>query len=79
VRWHIQDAHYQLEIEAKRSEGGLLHAPFRTAMLQRVLESLTAEVSVRLSERRSGREVFAGVGRHAGLEVGGQAAQLMAE
>ncbi len=76
VFWHIHDRQYQLEIEARRSEGGLLHAPFRAAMLQRVLESLTAEISVRLSERRSGREIFAGIGRHAGLEVGGQAAQL---
>jgi hypothetical protein len=71
VRWRLRDARYQLEIEARRSKGGLLHGPFRAAMLQRVLESLTAEVFIRLSEN-SGREVFSGTGRHAGLEVGGQ-------
>jgi tocopherol cyclase len=76
VEWQIHDHRYNLDIEAKRGEGGLLHAPLRTAMLQRVLESLTAEVSVRLSERRTGREIFAGTGRHAGLEVGGEAQAL---
>ena len=76
VYWHLHDSRYGLEIEAKRNEGGLLHAPFRTAMLQRVLESLTAEVWVRLSERASGHEIFSGTGRHAGLEVGGDAVQL---
>jgi hypothetical protein len=40
------------------------------------LGSLTAEVSVRLSERATGHEIFPGKGRHAGLELGGVAAQL---
>jgi hypothetical protein len=36
------------------------------------MESLTAEVSVRLLDRRTGREIFSGTGRNAGLEVGGE-------
>ncbi len=71
VHLHCADKRRELLIDARRSGGGLLHAPFRTAMLQRVLESLTAEVSVRLLEHPSGRELFSGTGRHAGLEVGG--------
>jgi hypothetical protein len=77
VRWGMQDGHHSLEIEARRSSGGLLHAPSRTAMLQRLLESLTAEVSVRLSERASKREIFAGTGRNAGLELGGEVDTLL--
>lgn len=71
VFWHMQDAGYRLEIEAERSAGGLLHGPFRTAMLQRVLESLTATIHVRLIARAGEQVVFEGTGRHGGLEVGG--------
>ena len=40
-------------------------------MLQRVMESLTATIRVRLVEIGSGRVVFEDEGRHAGLEVVG--------
>ena len=48
----------RLELIAHRAGEGvdLLHAPYRTAMLQRVLESLTAEVDVRLTRLEDGRE-----------------------
>ncbi len=72
VHWHLSNAVHRLEIEAERSEGGLLHAPMRTAMLARVLESLTARVRVRLLARSDNRVLFDEVGRHAGLEVGGE-------
>ena len=63
---------YRLEITAERSLAGTLHSPERTAMLQRVLESLTARVHVRLiAQGARERVVFAGTGRHAGLEVVG--------
>jgi tocopherol cyclase len=77
VFWHMQDDGYRLEIEAERSTGGLLHGPFRTAMLQRVLESLTATIRVRLIARGDERVVFEGVGRHGGLEVGGDVETLL--
>ena len=62
-----------LEIVAWRAEGGLLHSPERSAMLQRVLESLTARLDVRLAAVLGGREqvIFEGEGRHAGLEIVG--------
>lgn len=63
---------YRLEITARRSLAGLLRSPERTAMLQRVLESLTATVHVRLVAQGSPeRVIFEGTGRHAGLEVVG--------
>ena len=73
---------HRLEIVAHRNEEGvdLLHAPDRSAMVQRVLESLTAVVDVRLTmiERDGGeREIFAGQGRHAGLEIGGQIEEIL--
>jgi hypothetical protein len=64
---------HRLEIAAWRAEGGLLHSPERAVMLQRVLESLTARLDVRLLAVSSGQEqvIFEGTGRHAGLEIVG--------
>jgi tocopherol cyclase len=77
VHWTMQNERHTLALEAERSGGGLLHAPFRTAMVQRVLESLTATIAVRLCERTSGRVLFEDRGRHAGLEVGGEIAVVL--
>jgi hypothetical protein len=53
--------------------GGLLHAPQRVAMLQRVLESFTARLHVRLLAGAGGHEqlLFEGTSRHAGVEIVG--------
>jgi tocopherol cyclase len=68
---------HRLEIEAARSEGGLLHAPYRSDMLQRVTESLTAAIAVKLIELKRERVIFAGTGRHAGLEINGEIEQII--
>ena len=64
---------HRLEIVAWRAEGGLLHSPERAVMLQRVLESLTARLDVRLLAVTGGQAgvIFEGTGRHAGLEIVG--------
>ncbi len=68
---------HRLEIEAARSEGGLLHAPYRIDMLQRVTESLTATIAVKLIEVQSEHVIFEGTGRHAGLEINGEIQQIV--
>jgi hypothetical protein len=70
---------YRLEINAVRSEGGLLHGPYGAGMLQRVAESLTALIEVRLvALHEMGEEViFAGTGRHGGLEVNGELDEIL--
>ena len=73
----VEDAHHRLEVEATRSEGGLLHAPYRTDMLQRVTESLTATIAVRLIDQSGGEVIFEGSGRHAGLEINGEIQQIL--
>ena len=73
----VADKKHRLEVDAARSEGGLLHAPYRTDMLQRVTESLTATVAVRLIELSSERVILAGTGRHAGLEINGEIKQIL--
>jgi len=69
---------HRLEIAAWRSEGGLLHSPERVDMQQRVTESLTARLDVRLVAVRDGREtvLFEDSGRHAGLEIAGPTSEI---
>ena len=74
-----QTSPYRLEIRASRAEGGLLHAPARVAMLQRVPETLTASIEIRLTHLDGATEqvVFQGQGRHAGLEIAGSITDLL--
>jgi tocopherol cyclase len=79
VTWHmtgrtgIGNTPHRLEISALRAKGGLLHSPERIAMQQRVMESLTAQIGVRLVAIEVGRErvIFEDTGKHAGLEIVG--------
>ena len=73
----VEDKRHRLEVNAARSEGGLLHAPYRTDMLQRVTESLTASVAVKLIDRAHAAMIFEGMGRHAGLEINGEIQQIL--
>ena len=68
----LADREFRIEIGATRAAGGLLRSPERTAMQQRVVESLTARVWVRLTETATGRVLFEDTGEHAGLEVVGE-------
>ncbi len=77
VEWALHDDQYRLEMLATRSQGGLLHSPSRTEMHKRVMETLQSTIAVRLSELRSGREIFNGTGRNAGLEVQGDLSMLL--
>ena len=56
---------------------GLLHAPVRTQMHQRVAETLDGSVTVRLIDP-AGRTQFEGVGEWAGVEVHGAIDRLLA-
>ncbi|MBP6469402.1 MAG: hypothetical protein KBE23_08760 [Chloroflexi bacterium] len=79
VQWVLRDKRHQLSILARRgatSLYGLLKGPTTLEMGKRVEETLTATVEVQLCEVGSGREVFAGNGRCAGLEVYNPAALL---
>lgn len=47
VRWVLEGKDGRIELEATRERGGLLHAPLREAMHQRVEETLDAKLSIR--------------------------------
>ncbi|RIL02012.1 MAG: hypothetical protein DCC71_16960 [Proteobacteria bacterium] len=77
VRWTVRSARQRLVMRATRAAGGLLHAPVRTEMHRRVDETLQSTVEVELTAIGDGRTLFAGVGRHAGLEVHGDLETLL--
>lgn len=76
VRWSIEGPDGLLELEAERVRGGLLHAPLRTAMHQRVEETLDARVHLKHTAP-DGRVLLEGVGECAGLEVFGDTERLL--
>lgn len=81
VRWEVTGPEGTLTLEAERVRGGLLHAPLRngslSAMLQRVEETLDAEVTLR-HVGPDGRVLLEGIGAAAGLEVFGDIDRLLA-
>jgi tocopherol cyclase len=80
VSWVVRSRRYRLEMQAIRAEGGLLQAPTTLDMGRRIAETLNATVRMALYELGHGRpRVLAeGTGRHAGLEVVGDLAELRA-
>jgi hypothetical protein len=62
---------HRLHILAKRGEAGILAGPSTVDMGKRVAESLTAEITVRLTHLQPGDEItiFEGTGKFGGLEV----------
>jgi hypothetical protein len=64
----VEDRRYQMDIAARRTEGGTLKAPRNGLMTGEITESICAEIDIRLSGK-DGRPVFTGKGRNAGLEI----------
>ncbi|MBP6087820.1 MAG: hypothetical protein KA460_03545 [Rhodoluna sp.] len=76
VRWKIDGPDGRLELSAERVRGGLLHAPLRTAMYQRVEETLDATIEIKHLDKR-GNLVYEGKAICAGLEVFGDIKKLL--
>ncbi len=75
VRWSLTGRDGTLELEATRVRGGLLMAPQRQAMLERVEETLDARVHVRHTDAH-GRVLLEGTALATGLEVVGDIDRL---
>lgn len=79
VHWVLTNRSHRLTLIATRTEGGLLRGPtLQQDMGKRVIETLNAEIQVKL-ETRSGVLLFEGTGAHGGLEVVGNLARLLAD
>ncbi|MWB98482.1 tocopherol cyclase family protein [Agromyces seonyuensis] len=77
IRWSLEGPDGILQLDARRVRGGLLHAPVRTQMHQRVEETLDATVVLRHVDR-DGRVLLEGTAACAGLEVVGDTDRLLA-
>jgi tocopherol cyclase len=77
VRWSLEGPDGVLELSAERVRGGLLHAPLRTAMHQRVEETMDGRISIRHRDPH-GRVLLEGEGSCAGMEVFGDIGRLLA-
>lgn len=67
----VRNRTHRLTIEAEKTEGALLHAPYEHNMIERVAETMTSTMSV-CFERLDGGVVFEGEGRSACLETQGR-------
>ena len=77
VRWTLTGPDGILELSAERQRGGLLHAPLRTAMHQRVEETMDGRITIR-HLTAAGRVLLEGEGTCAGMEVFGDIDRLLA-
>ena len=77
VRWALEGKDGLIELEAERVRGGLLKAPQRKAMLERVEETLDAKVHVKHTSPE-GQVLLEGVAHATGLEIVGDIDRLIA-
>ena len=75
---HFSDKKYRLEVEAHKTEGVDLLSPKEGSMTGRILESITAELNVKLIEFVDNKEkvIFEDKGRNAGLDIGGEVEKI---
>ena len=75
---HFADKKRRLEIEAYKSEGVHLASPVEGSMTGRILESITADVKVKLIavDKKEEKIIFEGKGRNAGLDIGGKVEEI---
>ena len=78
VQWVLSGPDGVLELSAERRRGGLLHAPLRTAMFQRVEETMDATVSIRLLDQAGQTVLAEGTGVSACMEVFGDLERMLA-
>ena len=76
VRWSLTGPDGRLDLVAERRRGGLLHAPVRTRMHERVEETLDSVIEVRLTDEH-GRVLIDTRATTAGLEVHGELDRLL--
>lgn len=77
VTWALTGPSGELRLTAQRKRGGLLKAPIRTRMHERVEETLDAHIGVHLTDP-AGHVILDTTGSSAGLEVHGDLTRLLA-
>ena len=73
----MQNKTYLLEISVLRDSATALASPLNGHMDGRIEESMSSEIDVSLTERKSGRLIFSGKGRNAAVEVAGNIGEIL--
>ena len=76
IQWRLQSPDGVLELNADRVRGGLLHAPIRTEMHQRVDETLDAVIQIKHTDA-AGKVLLEGKGLVGAMEVHGDLERLL--
>jgi len=71
VNGKIHNTKYLLQFEARQSNVGILKAPKRGTMERNIAESITSEVSLKLSDSK-GNSIFQGKSQWVGMEISGE-------
>lgn len=81
VQLQVSDKKYLLNIEALRTEGGLLNAPYHQHMAMRISETLRSRVKIELflKKKHGDQLIFSGEGDPAGLDVNGKLIEIIDE
>jgi len=79
VKLEVTDRKYRLKIQAVRSNGGLLNAPYGMKMLRRVSETLSSQVKIDLYQiiKNENEQIFSAQGFPAALDVNGKLEELI--
>ncbi len=75
IHWKVSGPSGELELKAERKRGGLLHAPLREAMHQRVEETLDGVIEVH--HTREGKTLLIATATTSGMEVFGDIERLL--
>ena len=75
ISWKVSGPSGELELKAERKRGGLLHAPLREAMHQRVEETLDGVVEVK--HTKDGKVLLQSTATTSGMEVFGDIERLL--
>jgi hypothetical protein len=73
----LEDKKYKISIDADRANGVDLPAPKMGEMISKVNESLQSNINLILSNKTTGKIIFSGTGRNAGLEIVGNVDELL--
>jgi tocopherol cyclase len=75
----MENKNYRLELLAHRDHATELASPLSGLMDGRISESMTSELEVTLSDKKSGEVLFNDTGRNAALEVAGKIEEIILE
>lgn len=73
----LENKKYLLEIIAHRDHATVLASPILGLMEGRIEESMTSEIELKLTEKKSGDTIFHDTGRNTGLEVAGNIEEII--